>query len=611
MKICSDCLRCYDDTVEACAERGHRELQPIRPGQTHVAGRYRIERWMGGVLFAARQMELDRPVAIRLIPSGWLPDGGAREAFLRQARALASVSHPNLVAVYDSGVLPDGEGYVAMELVDGETLHELLEASGPLPVPAAAEIGRQVAQGLAAAHRAGSIHGGLKSSDVIVSRELGGRGVVRVVGFTLGAGPPDGAARPSVAWRDPTADARSDVLALGVILYEMLAGHLPHEPAGATASRSAAAAPAPLQSLRRDVPDGLAWLVMQCLLRSPAGRPKTAAEVAERLLPFESGAALPPPRPPIPRRRPSFGIPAPLPLETRPPVAAAAPESRSPAPPAVPAALPPPPLRPETPDPVAKPPEAPAAPGGTSVPPEAASPAAESAPEDSSEHEAESAPHAAVVYGAVLAAVALAAGIYWVIVERAGPSAAGRPAANAPPRAATAGESAGPPAASRSAMRAADPPLLPSVRPAPAPVVSVASRSRPQARFDAGSARLELRQALSQWIAATNGDDTGGYMRFYMPQVDPFYLARNVSRSFVRAEKNRVLHRARRVRVTAGEPEIAFDEHGRTAVMRFPKRYVIEGPRNTRRGTVLQELRWVRTDGGWKIVGERDAKVLR
>jgi hypothetical protein len=100
-------------------------------------------------------------------------------------------------------------------------------------------------------------------------------------------------------------------------------------------------------------------------------------------------------------------------------------------------------------------------------------------------------------------------------------------------------------------------------------------------------------------------------MRFYMPTVSRFYRTRNVSRAVVRAEKDRLFRRATRIDVRAGTPQIRPARDGRSATMRFRKQYVIEGPRVSRRGEVEQELLWVRTSDGWRIVGERDARVIR
>jgi ketosteroid isomerase-like protein len=120
----------------------------------------------------------------------------------------------------------------------------------------------------------------------------------------------------------------------------------------------------------------------------------------------------------------------------------------------------------------------------------------------------------------------------------------------------------------------------------------------------------ELRSALGGWLAATNSRDVGRQMSFYAPTVEAFYLTRNAPRESVRAEKTRLFARASAVNVEAAPPEIRFSPDGRTAVMRFRKRYRIDGA-DSRAGEVLQELRWRRTDTGWKIVGERDLRVIQ
>jgi ketosteroid isomerase-like protein len=127
-----------------------------------------------------------------------------------------------------------------------------------------------------------------------------------------------------------------------------------------------------------------------------------------------------------------------------------------------------------------------------------------------------------------------------------------------------------------------------------------------EAVADAGT-QNDLRAALGEWIAATNARDINRQMQFYAPTLSAFYLARNASRESVRAEKARVFANASTVDVRASAPEISLSRDGQSAVMRFQKRYRI----GERGGEVLQELRWRRTPAGWKIVGERDLRVLQ
>ncbi len=119
-----------------------------------------------------------------------------------------------------------------------------------------------------------------------------------------------------------------------------------------------------------------------------------------------------------------------------------------------------------------------------------------------------------------------------------------------------------------------------------------------------------LRGALGEWVAATNARDINKQMSFYNPTVNAFYLSRNTSREEVRAEKARVFQNARSIDIRAAEPQIRVSPDGTSATMRFRKSYAIEGGGQDRRGAVVQELRWKRVGNQWRIVSERDLKVL-
>jgi hypothetical protein len=125
------------------------------------------------------------------------------------------------------------------------------------------------------------------------------------------------------------------------------------------------------------------------------------------------------------------------------------------------------------------------------------------------------------------------------------------------------------------------------------------------------SAAGVLRNALYEWIAATNKRDIDKQMSFYVPQLKAYYLTRNTSRAFVRAEKARVFLNAALIDIRAEEPELIFQDGGRTAIMRYRKKYRVENGRQSRRGQVIQELRWERTGNDWRIFSERDIRVLR
>ncbi len=126
----------------------------------------------------------------------------------------------------------------------------------------------------------------------------------------------------------------------------------------------------------------------------------------------------------------------------------------------------------------------------------------------------------------------------------------------------------------------------------------------------AASAPDELRGALGEWIRATTNRDIDKQMSFYVPRLKAYYLTRNTSREFVRDEKARVFAAASVIDIQAEEPEIIFQDGGRTAVMRYRKKYRIVNGRQSRSGEVIQELRWQRVGDSWRIFSERDIRVL-
>jgi hypothetical protein len=134
---------------------------------------------------------------------------------------------------------------------------------------------------------------------------------------------------------------------------------------------------------------------------------------------------------------------------------------------------------------------------------------------------------------------------------------------------------------------------------------------RPAVPAGVEAAAGALTAALADWISATNARDLARQMDFYGARLEAFYLRRNVTRDFVRAEKQRAFATADLIDIRAAAPEIIFRDGGRTAVMRFRKQYRIEDGRRSRRGEVVQELRWRNTATGWKITSERDIRVIR
>lgn len=134
--------------------------------------------------------------------------------------------------------------------------------------------------------------------------------------------------------------------------------------------------------------------------------------------------------------------------------------------------------------------------------------------------------------------------------------------------------------------------------------------AEPMTEAQEGDSRATLHAAFDEWIAATNARDIQRQMGFYNQTVNAFYRKRDVPLEAIRAEKSRVFGRADLIDIQAAAPGIRMSRDGRTATILFRKKYAIEGGGEDRRGEVVQELRWRRTSDGWKIVSERDLRVI-
>ena len=256
-----------------------------------IGGRYRVERPLGtggmAEVFAAEDLELERRVAIKML--GREAD---RERFRREAKALASLAHPNIAQVYDYGET-GGRPYLVLEYLAGGTLEDRLRAGKSLPDETTAQIAADVAAGLAHAHANGIVHRDLKPGNVYFEAEgrakLGDFGIARVggEGTLTEAGTILGTASyiaPEQA-RGEGATAASDVYAWGVILYRMLTGRVPFE--GETAldvvRKHINEPPPPALEVRPDAPPHLARMAMTALAKDPAERPSDGAALASVL----------------------------------------------------------------------------------------------------------------------------------------------------------------------------------------------------------------------------------------------------------------------------------------------------------------------------------------
>ena len=259
----------------------------------------------------ARDEELGRPVAVKTLRAGLTGDGTFRERFLRESRLAAQLSHPNIVRVFDAGTDEQGEPYLVMEYVDGQSLAQLLDRRRRLPAPEAVRIGAQAAAGLAHAHAAGLVHRDVKPHNLLVAAD----GTVKVADFGIARAAQDarltetGTVLGTAAYLAPEraagedATAAADVYGLGACLYETLTGQPPHEVRSLTDLLAKRQQPVrPVRELAPSVPAAVEAVVMRCLDREPELRP-TAAEVADALGNPTEAATLPLPRSAHRRRR--------------------------------------------------------------------------------------------------------------------------------------------------------------------------------------------------------------------------------------------------------------------------------------------------------------------
>ncbi len=262
-------------------------------GQT--ISHYKITEKLGeggmGVVCKAEDTKLDRPVALKFLAAHLLNDEEAKARFLREAKAAAGLHHPNICPVYEIGEA-EGKTFLSMAFIEGEPLEAKIER-GPLPLKEVLEIGRQIAEGLEAAHEKGVVHRDIKPANVMVDAK--GRATIMDFGLarlteasrltktdqTMG----------TVAYMSPEqaqgmeVDNRSDIWALGVVLYEMVRGQRPFQGAydQALLYEIVHQEPEPLTGVRAGVPMELEFTVGKCLAKDRDDRPSSAEEIARDL----------------------------------------------------------------------------------------------------------------------------------------------------------------------------------------------------------------------------------------------------------------------------------------------------------------------------------------
>src|SRR5438477_6264567 len=250
-----------------------------------------------GEVYKARDTRLDRSVAVKILPAAFAENAQFKIRFEREARTISQLSHPNICALYDVG-----ENYLVMELLDGETLADRL-LKGPLPLADVLKYGAQIGDALGKAHREGVVHRDLKPGNIMITKSG-----AKLLDFGLaksGAPAPSAAtdatqhkpltqegmilgtyqymAPEQLAAEEP--DARTDIFALGCVLYEMATGHRAFD--GKTRTSIVAAIisgePRPIAELQPMTPRAFEHVVTKCLAKEPDDRWQSAADIAEEL----------------------------------------------------------------------------------------------------------------------------------------------------------------------------------------------------------------------------------------------------------------------------------------------------------------------------------------
>src|SRR5437870_5825162 len=256
--------------------------------------RYEIKQQVarGGMaeVFLARDLLLDRPVALKVLFPEFAADRSFVERVRREARAAANLNHPNIVSVYDWGE-EDGTYFIVMEYVKGRSLRQLIRTEGPLHPQRVAEIGAEIASALAFAHQNGVIHRDVKPGNVVISPsgqvKVTDFGIARAAGNAQEALTQTGAVMGTATYFSPEQaqgrpiDPRSDVYALGIVLYEMLVGRPPfyNENPVTVAYQHVQETPVPPSQRNPDVPPPLEAIVLKALAKNPANRYASAQDL--------------------------------------------------------------------------------------------------------------------------------------------------------------------------------------------------------------------------------------------------------------------------------------------------------------------------------------------
>lgn len=278
-----------------------------QPDELGRLGHYRILKVLGkggmGMVFLAEDTKLERQVALKVMLPKFAEDAAAKQRFLREARTAAKIEHDHIVHIYQVDE-DHGVPFLAMQLLSGSSLEDVLKRAGRLKTPQILRLGAQIAEGLAVAHAKGLIHRDIKPANIWIEANYGGRvklldfGLARTVQTDVGItqsgvllGTP--AYMPPEQARGDKVDHRCDLYSLGCVLYRMATGELPIKGKDTMALLMALALsePTPPKEINDSIPPALNDLILKLLAKDAANRPETATAVAQALKKLEQEAA--------------------------------------------------------------------------------------------------------------------------------------------------------------------------------------------------------------------------------------------------------------------------------------------------------------------------------
>jgi serine/threonine-protein kinase len=309
MRTCPTCRREFASTTtaERCPDDGALLAEKVPAEEQAIGktldGKYRVDGFLkrGGMgsVYRGTHVLLNKPVAIKLIRPELVTSDDMVKRFFREARAAAKLSHPNIVTVHDLGQAEDGTLYIIMELVEGKSLKEIIQSGGPWAPARALRLLRGIASALSLAHRSGIVHRDLKPQNIMVFQDSEGNETPKLLDFGIAKTlEPDSPALTSTGMvlgtphymsaeqaKGLPADHRSDIYALGVILYEMLVGKVPFDDKSIPSIlvKHLTEAPRPPSALKGDIPKEVEALVLRCLEKDPERRLQSADELARTL----------------------------------------------------------------------------------------------------------------------------------------------------------------------------------------------------------------------------------------------------------------------------------------------------------------------------------------